>query len=62
MSSLCNPNIISNPLDQVVSTARTIQNISGRYINQGKLETMLRMKFGVGAYDLYASFISVFDV
>ena len=41
--------------DDDVPDGLATQDISGRNINQIKLTAMLRMKFGVGAYDVHVS-------
>jgi hypothetical protein len=50
-------NTTTDILDDEVLETRAIQNISGRYIDPTKLKAMLRMIFGVGAYDVYVSCI-----
>jgi len=48
-------NIDHDMTDDDVPEALATQDISGRNINQTKLTTLLRMKFGVGAYDVHVS-------
>ena len=54
-SSLTAVDRASNMVDENLLEPRTTQNISGRYINRSKLTAMLRIKFGLGAYDIYVS-------
>ena len=48
-------NIIEEDGDDDEPNGLTTQDISGRNINQTKLTALLRMKFGVGAYDIHVS-------
>jgi len=59
-STLTAPSPANKKLDDGVRECRATQNISGRYINRNKLKAMLRMTFGVGAYDIYVSCASAF--
>jgi hypothetical protein len=60
-SSVMKANTIPDILDDDTPEVRAVQNISGRYIDQTKLMALLRMIFGVGAYDVYVSFVRVFS-
>lgn len=55
MSTVLAANTVSNILDDDDSKALPTQDICGRNINQTKLTALLRMKFGVGAYDIHVS-------
>jgi hypothetical protein len=56
MSAVVTANTVPDILDDNDTKGFATQDISGRYINQTKLTTLLRMKFGVGAYDIHVSF------
>ena len=55
MSTVGTANTDPSILDDDDEKALATQDISGRNINQTKLTTLLRMKFGVGAYDIHVS-------
>src|SRR5579871_2356136 len=59
MSAVRTENTVPDILVDDDENSVTTQDISGRNISQTKLTTLLRMKFGVGAYDIHVSFSHV---